>query len=193
MGLDMYLYRAEKNTAEWHDQTLEEGWCDCAKCRPAYKWREKGEIGYWRKANAIHGWFVNNLADGVDECQQIPVSVTDLLLLKSACEKAIATKPDEVPEDEDTLEIHGVSSQSNEEIAKAITDFIALQAYSKELSPEPEPDDPLAPIGGFFFGDTSKNEYYYEYVADTLNILKIALAETEFLDPDETLVYQASW
>jgi hypothetical protein len=191
MGLDMYLYRAEKNTAEWHNPQDE--WCDCLDCRPKYEWREKGEIGYWRKANAIHGWFVNNLADGVDECQQIPVSVTDLLLLKSACEKVLANKPAEVPEDEDILEINGVSGQSNEEIAKAITDFIALQNYAKELSPEPEPDDPLAPQGGFFFGDTVKNEYYYEYVADTLGILTVALAETEFLDPDETLVYQASW
>ena len=30
-------------------------------------------IAYWRKANAIHGWFVAECADGVDESQQIPV------------------------------------------------------------------------------------------------------------------------
>lgn len=28
------------------------------------------EIAYWRKANAIHGWFVDNCQDGVDECQE---------------------------------------------------------------------------------------------------------------------------
>ena len=28
------------------------------------------EIAYWRKFNALHGWFVKNLQDGVDECQQ---------------------------------------------------------------------------------------------------------------------------
>ena len=27
------------------------------------------EIGYWRKANAIHGWFVQNCQGGIDECQ----------------------------------------------------------------------------------------------------------------------------
>lgn len=27
------------------------------------------EIGYWRKANQIHNWFVANVQDGVDECQ----------------------------------------------------------------------------------------------------------------------------
>lgn len=30
-------------------------------------------VMYWRKANAIHGWFVNTLANGVDECQEIGV------------------------------------------------------------------------------------------------------------------------
>jgi hypothetical protein len=28
-------------------------------------------MGYWRKANAIHGYFVNVHANGVDECHQI--------------------------------------------------------------------------------------------------------------------------
>ena len=27
------------------------------------------EIGYWRKANAIHRWFVKNVQDGDDRCQ----------------------------------------------------------------------------------------------------------------------------
>ncbi len=33
---------------------------------------------YWRKANQIHGWFVNKLADGVDECQCIRVTRDNL-------------------------------------------------------------------------------------------------------------------
>jgi hypothetical protein len=28
-------------------------------------------VYYWRKANSIHKWFVDNLADGVDNCQPI--------------------------------------------------------------------------------------------------------------------------
>ena len=28
------------------------------------------EVAYWRKANAIHGWFVDNCQDGIDECQE---------------------------------------------------------------------------------------------------------------------------
>lgn len=26
-------------------------------------------VGYWRKANAIHGWFVKHVQGGKDECQ----------------------------------------------------------------------------------------------------------------------------
>lgn len=43
------------------------------------------EIGYWRKANAIHNWFVNTLADGVDECQEIKVTHEDLCKLLDLC------------------------------------------------------------------------------------------------------------
>jgi hypothetical protein len=28
------------------------------------------EIGYWRKFNALHKWFVNHIQDGVDQCQK---------------------------------------------------------------------------------------------------------------------------
>ncbi len=26
------------------------------------------EVGYWRKANQIHNWFVKNVQGGVDDC-----------------------------------------------------------------------------------------------------------------------------
>jgi hypothetical protein len=42
-------------------------------------------IGYWRKANAIHGWFVRNLAGDVDNCDPIDVSPDDLASLRDAC------------------------------------------------------------------------------------------------------------
>lgn len=28
------------------------------------------EVAYWRKVNAIHDWFVKNVQDGKDECQE---------------------------------------------------------------------------------------------------------------------------
>lgn len=32
------------------------------------------EVAYWRKANAIHKWFVDNIQDGVDDCKEYYVS-----------------------------------------------------------------------------------------------------------------------
>lgn len=47
-------------------------------------------MGYWRKSNMIHHWFVNNLADGVDECQPIVVRRENLEQLKETCIEVIA-------------------------------------------------------------------------------------------------------
>ena len=51
-------------------------------------------MGYWRKSNMIHHWFVNNLADGVDECQTIFVKREDLEALKELCIQVIANPTD---------------------------------------------------------------------------------------------------
>ena len=42
-------------------------------------------MAYWRKANAIHKWIVDNCADGRDECQEIYVPIDKLIELKDAC------------------------------------------------------------------------------------------------------------
>jgi hypothetical protein len=47
-------------------------------------------MGYWRKANAIHGWFVRELADGVDECQSIFVPQEKLQELLDLCKQVKA-------------------------------------------------------------------------------------------------------
>jgi hypothetical protein len=45
---------------------------------------------YWRKANAVHSWFVQNCQDGIDECQESPVSREDLQALREQCLAAVA-------------------------------------------------------------------------------------------------------
>jgi hypothetical protein len=45
-------------------------------------------VAYWRKANAIHSWFVRECAGGVDECQPIPVSREKLNELLTIAKKA---------------------------------------------------------------------------------------------------------
>lgn len=46
-------------------------------------------IAYWRKANAIHQWFISHCADDVDDCQEIEVDIEDLHELKDTCEKIL--------------------------------------------------------------------------------------------------------
>lgn len=43
------------------------------------------DLGYWRKANAVHNFFVEVVQNGEDECQEIAVSVSDLHTLMNAC------------------------------------------------------------------------------------------------------------
>ena len=46
-------------------------------------------VGYWRKANAIHAWIVNNCANGVDECQPIYVSPDKASELLKSCQDVV--------------------------------------------------------------------------------------------------------
>ena len=66
-------------------------------------------VAYWRKANAIHGWFVNTLADGVDECQSIYVSKEDLLKLRGACEMVLRVPANVGGRLEDTAAEYGLT------------------------------------------------------------------------------------
>lgn len=59
MGLNMYLHRLEKN--------------------------EMIEIGYWRKANHIHNWFIQNIQNGNDNCKMYSLNKKDLINLKNVC------------------------------------------------------------------------------------------------------------
>ena len=46
-------------------------------------------IGYWRKANHIHNWFVENVQSGNDDCDTYSVSLKDLKELLNVCNKIL--------------------------------------------------------------------------------------------------------
>ena len=46
-------------------------------------------VAQWRKANQIHNWFVQNVGDGVDECQHMWVSEEKLQELLDTCKRAL--------------------------------------------------------------------------------------------------------
>jgi len=47
------------------------------------------EVGYWRKANAIHHWFVVNVQYGEDDCRYYEVTREHLLALEEKVELAL--------------------------------------------------------------------------------------------------------
>lgn len=53
------------------------------------------QVGYWRKSNQVHKWFVDNCQDGVDDCRSHDVSKEKLLKLQSICKDLIETKDQE--------------------------------------------------------------------------------------------------
>lgn len=46
-------------------------------------------MGYWRKVNAVHQWFVDNCQDGNDDCRTTYVGREQLEELKKVCEAII--------------------------------------------------------------------------------------------------------
>lgn len=53
---------------------------------------------YWRKANAIHNWFVTNCQEGVDECQVSDVHPEQLAQLRDLCLRAVTAYDQGEPE-----------------------------------------------------------------------------------------------
>jgi len=98
MGLDMYLY-ARKYTANysWFPQENEDLYHKILEV--ADKKNLQGidansltiefEAMYWRKANAIHGWFVDNVQNGIDNCKPYEVFIPQLYKLLDICEQVI--------------------------------------------------------------------------------------------------------
>lgn len=99
MGLDMYL-TGKRYMSKYFDKE------DSAKIEEVNKifgvdGIEDGDYGaqevsfrlaYWRKANAIHKWFVDKCQEGVDECQETWLSREQLQELVALCKEVLANK-----------------------------------------------------------------------------------------------------
>ena len=112
----------------------------------------KEEFGYWRKANAIHNWFVINVQNGTDDCGEYLVTKEDLENLLVIVDSVLA----------------------NNELAMLF----------------------LPPKEGFFFGSVDLDDYYFDDLRSTQQIVTEALKSY----PEEDggifkpyFVYRASW
>ncbi len=90
MGLDMYL-TAKRYLSKYNPED--------AKVRELVRAIDFGFSGeveqvcfeaiYWRKANGIHRWFVQNVQEGVDDCKEYYVSTEELETLKGLCQQVL--------------------------------------------------------------------------------------------------------
>jgi hypothetical protein len=93
MGLDMYL-SAKRYVSEYRDvdQVVStEIMRHFPELSTSHTVQEVTvRVGYWRKANAIHKWFVDNVQKGNDNCGNYPVSRANLNELRECCERVLA-------------------------------------------------------------------------------------------------------
>lgn len=92
MGLDMYLTRKVyvKNWGDkedYHVSVTYKG--EPTSIDPKRVAYVTEDIGYWRKANAIHKWFVENVQDGTDDCGEYHVSKEQLIQLMNDCQDVL--------------------------------------------------------------------------------------------------------
>lgn len=194
MGLDMFLWKMKKQKGKTFDEVMEiKRKLDNGEIKGVEKENLKmymfhtkleninyeydslfKEVYYWRKANAIHQWFVDNIQNGNDDCEDYRVTQKDLQILidtlkevyNSLCNKEMITK--KVQDGSIEYEIK-VFKEEDLEIAK-------------QLLPTQE---------GFFFGGTEYDEYYFEQIKDTLNDLQIINECFDF--ENNYLIYGSSW
>lgn len=151
MGLDMYL-RGKR----YLSYTEREGYADeLAELSDTFCLGNKineltFEAGYWRKANAIHNWFVHNVQGGVDDCGEYRLGYSHLVKLRQLCKEVL---------------------DNGEEYAEKF----------------------LPPASGFFFGNADVDEYYWEYVKYTYELLTELCMNDDVSSGTIEFFYQSSW
>ncbi len=95
MGLDMYLYIKKSKYEDFKECEYPEELKGLEKDIEERNFKSmtssvECQVAYWRKANAIHNWFVNNCANGNDDCEKMYVSKDKLEELLKDCEIVIS-------------------------------------------------------------------------------------------------------
>ena len=88
MGLDMYLFEVTYLSNYMGDKQIFEQIKEILNS-DAESLTIKQQVAYWRKANQIHGWFVSNVQDGIDDCRDSDVSKEKLEQLLETVDKVL--------------------------------------------------------------------------------------------------------
>lgn len=168
MGLDMYLIRKRKTNKQ--------------KIESFDWWEAKSEIAYWRKANQVHKWFVDNIQNGNDDCGYYKVTKNQLQDLIDKCKEILHNV--ELIDGKVLLQDYHVSKNGEREHIKEYG--IGKVINNKELC-----EKTLPVQSGFFFGSTEYDEMYLKDIEYTMHRLQaiIDLLDDEVYD----IYYTSSW
>jgi len=134
------------------------------------------DVACWRKANAIHRWFVNNVQNGEDDCKSYYVDEEDLKALLKRVNKVL--KASKLIKGKVT---NGYTIEKGKEIPILEDgEYIEDATVAKECLPTGS---------GFFFGSEDYNEWYLEGLKYTKKVLTKTLKEKV----GGSYYYQSSW
>lgn len=136
-------------------------------------------IADWRKANAIHNWFVENVQNGEDDCGYYEVSQKQLEHLLSICQ---------LIKDQCCLKkgriVNGYTYDDNcvEQPVFEEGEYIENYEIAEKYLPT---------VDGFFFGSTDYDQWYMQDIEYTIQILTRVLESTDF--DTQMIIYVSSW
>lgn len=137
-------------------------------------------LGYWRKANAVHRFFVERVQEGVDDCGTYDVDDMTLVELR-----ALAAHILDVAVIEPGKVRNGYKLGPGGERIDIIEDGLTV-TNADEIRKL------LPPQSGFFFGSTDIDQWYIEHMKLTVEICDRALAFLE-VHPKAWITYTSSW
>lgn len=159
MGLDMYVIKRKKG------QKVDASGFD--------------EVLYWRKANAIHKWFVDNVQKGNDDCGYYKVTKKQITKLKDVCQEVL----DKVITVEGKVE--------NGKTYNAETGWVTNYEDGLIITNPDVAEELLPTTSGFFFGSTNYDSWYLEDLKHTVTKIEGLLETFDF--ENDYLVYTSSW
>lgn len=196
-AIENYLdwLKAKKEGSEYANCTLKE-WCgvdeselpskDVIEFYKSFNSADKygyerimEEVGYWRKANQIHNFFVENVQDGEDDCKYHHECTKEILEdLLDRCYKVLTG----------SIMMLGQVKNGQQYVDKKWVD--CMEPGKVIINPEVA-EELLPSCGGFFFGSTEYDEYYMQDIENTIEIIKKVLATTDF--ETQAIYYVSSW
>ena len=137
------------------------------------------QVAYWRKANAVHKWFVDHVQDGEDDCEyHREVTREDLEELRNICKELL----------ENVVMVNGQIENGQRLINGK---WVPIMQEGKRIV-NPEICRELLPTEtGFFFGGTDYDEYYLDDIKHTWEACESVLSSTDF--ENQMIFYRSSW